>query len=179
MCSEVKLYLASSTLVALNLLKVMNYFTAICHIWCIHRNHMMLLMFQSAKSQKISGNTNVHNSDVLNTVFKSECRSSSLSLFPWNLIFEHRKKSQHDWSSTNIANTLFWCCLQHLVVLVFHHTIPSLIPFESTQMEIKINIKYLPLKALKVYNVHVHIGRKPVLKLHQRLNPTLLRPIIN
>ena len=26
--------------------------TAICHAWCIHRNHMMLLMFQSAKSQK-------------------------------------------------------------------------------------------------------------------------------
>ena len=131
------------------------------------------------KKQEISRNTNVHNSDVLNTVFKSECRSLSSSLFPWNLIFEHWKKSQHDWSSTNIANTLFWCCLQHLAVLVFHHTIPSLIPFESTQMEIKINIKYLPLKALKVYNVHIHIGRKPVLKLHQRLNPSLLRPIIN
>ena len=65
-----------------------------CHlslfsIWCIHGNHMTLLMFQSAKSQKISRNTNVHNSDALNTVFKSECRSSSLSLFPWNLLFEH------------------------------------------------------------------------------------------
>ena len=36
---------------------------------------------------------------------------------------------------------------------------PSLIPFESTQMKIKINIKYLPLKALKVYNVHIHIRR--------------------
>ena len=65
------------------------------------------------------------------------------------------------------------------VVLVFYHTIPSLIPFESTQMEIKINIKYLPLKALKVYNDHIHVGKKPVLKLHWRLSPSLLRPINN
>ena len=46
-------------------------------------------------------------------------------------------------------------------------------------MEIKINIKYLPLKALKVYNVHIHIGRKPVLKLHWRLTADVRQPWTN
>ena len=86
MCSEGKLNLASSTMVCIKpsqsdellhchlsyLMHPQKSYDAI-NMDITHFIHI-IHMFQSAKSQKISRNTNVHNSDVLNTVFKLECR---------------------------------------------------------------------------------------------------------